>query len=246
VPTRTIAYLRVSTDKQADRGVSLDAQRAKVEAYAQLYDLELVGTIVDAGESAKSLDRPGLQRALETLRVGAADALLVVKLDRLTCSVVDLGTLVERYFAPGKAALLSVGEQIDTRSAAGRLVLNVLASVSQWEREAIGERTATAMQHKIRQGEYTGGQAPYGRRVAACGAILEEHPHEAEARAVARQLRAQGLSLRAVAAELDRRGVLSRTGRGFAPVQIKRMVGLDLFGLFTRKARRCCHPPSIA
>jgi len=61
VPTRTIAYLRVSTDKQADRGVSLDAQRAKVNAYAELYDLDLADVIVDAGESAKSLDRPGLQ-----------------------------------------------------------------------------------------------------------------------------------------------------------------------------------------
>ena len=80
--------------------------------------------------------------------------------------------LKESYFAPGKAALLSVGEQIDTRSAAGRLVLNVLASVSQWEREAIGERTATVMQHKARQGEYTGGQAPYGRRVAPDGSQL--------------------------------------------------------------------------
>jgi site-specific DNA recombinase len=129
---------------------------------AQLYDLELLETIVDAGESAKSLDRLGLQRALAMLKEGQAEALLVVKLDRLTRSVVDLGTLVERYFAPGKAALLSVGEQIDTRSAAGRLVLNVLASVSQWEREAFGERTATAMQHKASQGEYTGGWAPYG------------------------------------------------------------------------------------
>src|SRR5437763_1016789 len=116
---------------------------------------------------------------------GAAEALLVVKLDRLTRSVVDLGSLVERYFAPGKAALLSVGEQIDTRSAAGRLVLNVLASVSQWEREAIGERTATAMQHKARQGEYTGGQAPYGRRVASDGSQLEPHPDEEAARTVA-------------------------------------------------------------
>jgi site-specific DNA recombinase len=96
------------------------------------------------------------------LKDGTAEALLVVKLDRLTRSVVDLGTLVDRYFAPGKAALLSVGEQIDTRSAAGRLVLNVLASVSQWEREAIGERTATAMQHKASQGEYTAGKRPTG------------------------------------------------------------------------------------
>jgi site-specific DNA recombinase len=224
MPTKTIAYLRVSTEKQADRGVSLDAQRAKVLAYAGLYDLELLEVIVDAGESAKSLDRPGLQRALGMLKAGAAEALLVVKLDRLTRSVVDLGSLVERYFAPGKAALLSVGEQIDTRSAAGRLVLNVLASVSQWEREAIGERTATVMQHKARQGEYTGGQAPFGRRVGADGAKLEPHPQEEQARAVARQLRSRGLSLRAVAAELERRGVRSRTGRGFAPVQVARMV----------------------
>jgi DNA invertase Pin-like site-specific DNA recombinase len=225
MPTRTIAYLRVSTDKQADRGVSLDAQRAKVKAYAELYDLELAEVIVDAGESAKSLDRPGLKRALGVLKTGDAEALLVVKLDRLTRSVVDLGTLVERYFAPGKAALLSVGEQNDTRSAAGRLVLNVLASVSQWEREAIGERTATAMQHKAKQGEYTGGQAPYGRRIAPDGARLEPDSEEQAARAVARQPRAQGLSLRRVAAELERRGVRSRTGRGFAPVQVARMVG---------------------
>jgi site-specific DNA recombinase len=64
VPTRTVAYLRVSTDKQADRGVSVDAQRAKVKAYAELYDLDLADVIVDARESAKSMDRPGLQRAL--------------------------------------------------------------------------------------------------------------------------------------------------------------------------------------
>ncbi len=75
MPTRTIAYLRVSTEKQADKGVSLDAQRAKVKAYAELYDLELAEVIVDAGESAKSLDRPGLQRALAVLR--AKEAVIV-------------------------------------------------------------------------------------------------------------------------------------------------------------------------
>ena len=171
--TKTVAYLRVSTDKQADRGVSLDAQRAKVIAYAQLYDLELVDVVVDAGHSAKSLDRPGLQRALEMLKRREADALLVVKLDRLTRSVVHLGQLVESYFALGKAALLSVGEQIDTRTAAGRLVLNVLASVSQWEREAIGERTAAAMQHKASHGQYTGGRVPFGYRLASDGEHLE-------------------------------------------------------------------------
>jgi site-specific DNA recombinase len=222
--TRTVAYLRVSTDKQADRGVSLDAQRAKATAYAQLYDLDLCEVIVDAGESAKSLDRPGLQRALAMLKAGEAAALLVVKLDRLTRSVRDLGALVERYFAPGKAALLSVTEQIDTRSAAGRLVLNVLASVSQWEREAIGERTATAMQHKVSVGEYTGGSAPYGFRIAADGDHIEESPAEQAVISSARELRTSGLSLRAVARELDRQGLRSRVGRTFGPEQVSGMV----------------------
>jgi DNA invertase Pin-like site-specific DNA recombinase len=81
------------------------------------------------------------------------------------------------------------------------------------------------MQHKPAQGEYTGGPPPYGRRVGADSERLEPDADEEAARAVARQLRAQGLSLRRVAAELERRGVRSRTGKGFAPVQVKRMVG---------------------
>lgn len=221
--TRTVAYLRVSTDRQADRGVSLEAQRAKVDAYAALYDLELVDVVVDAGVSAKTLDRPGLKRALGMLKAGQADALLVVKLDRLTRSVGDLGELVDGYFAAGKWALLSVGEQIDTRSAAGRLVLNVLASVSQWEREAIGERTSAAMQHMRAQGEYTGGAAPYGYRLADDGHLVEDAT-EQSLLTEARALRASGMSLRAVASALDARGFRSRVGRPFAAQQIKLMV----------------------
>jgi site-specific DNA recombinase len=222
--TRAVAYLRVSTDKQADRGLSLDAQRAKVSAYAMLYELRLVEVIVDAGESAKTLNRPGLQRALAMLKIREADALLVVKLDRLTRSVRDLGELVERYFGDGRAALLSVGEQIDTRSAAGRLVLNVLASVGQWEREAIGERTSAAMQLKASRSEFTGGEAPYGYRLAADGVRLERVPAEQTLIAKARELRAAGLSLRAVAGALDRCGLRSRVGKPFAAAQVARML----------------------
>src|SRR5713226_7631912 len=222
--TRTVAYCRVSTEKQADKGVSLDAQHAKVEAYAQLYELELMEVVIDAGASAKTLDRPGLRRALEMLKVRQAEALLVVKLDRLTRSVVHLGHLVEHYFADGKWALLSVGEQIDTRSAAGRLVLNVLASVSQWEREPIGERTAAAMQFKAAQGEYTGGEIPYGYRLTGDGGRLEPEPSEQHVLVAAKQLRGAGFSLRCVARELNAQGFRSRTGKPFAHVQVARML----------------------
>ena len=156
--TRTVAYIRVSTDRQAEHGISLDAQRAKVHRLrGELYDLDLVDVIVDAGVSAKTLERPGLIRALAMLEHGHADALAVVKLDRLTRSVRDLAHLVDRYFAKGWA-LMSVSENVDTRSAAGRLVLNVIASVAQWEREAVGERTKAALALKKQRGEYTGGR----------------------------------------------------------------------------------------
>jgi site-specific DNA recombinase len=198
-----VAYVRVSTDKQADHGVSLEAQQAKIRTYAELYSLDLVEVVVDAGLSAKTLDRPGLSRALGMIRSRAADALLVVKLDRLTRSVRDLGELVENYFAdPDGPALLSVSEQIDTRTAA--------------------ERTSAAMQHLASQGAYTGGKAPFGYRLDG-----ERLAEEADQQAVireARALRSQGLSLRAVAARLHGMGFRSRTGRTFAAVQVQRMV----------------------
>jgi DNA invertase Pin-like site-specific DNA recombinase len=219
--TRAIAYVRVSTDKQADHGVSLEAQESKVRAYAALYDLDLVDVVVDAGASAKTLDRPGLTRVLAMVKRGEVDAVVVMKLDRLTRSVADLGTLVERYFQ--KAALLSVSEQIDTRTAGGRLVLNVLASVAQWEREAIGERTATAMKHKASKGERVGA-IPYGFALAADGVALVEVEAEQAVMAEARTLRAAGLSLRTVAAELARRGFVARAGRAFNAEQVRRMV----------------------
>src|SRR4051812_9767736 len=95
---RCIAYSRVSTQDQSDNGVSLEAQKEKLAAYAALYDLEIVETIEDAGESAKSLNRPGLLQALAMLRRGQADGIIVVKLDRLTRNVGDLQTLITDYF----------------------------------------------------------------------------------------------------------------------------------------------------
>ena len=219
--TRAIAYLRVSTEKQSSEGVSLEAQRRQVEAYASLYGIELVAVIVETG-SASTMARPGLQDALARLASGEAQALLVTKLDRLTRSIRDLGDMIETAFGKGGASLMSVGEQIDTRTAAGRMVLNVLMSVSQWEREAIGERTSVAMQHKLAAGEYVGGKVPFGKRVDADGRLVADDAETAVAEK-ARALRATGLSLRDVAAAL---GPVSRTGGVLAAAQVARMIAV--------------------
>jgi DNA invertase Pin-like site-specific DNA recombinase len=161
---RAVGYVRVSTEQQAQEGVSLDAQRTRIEAHCVSQEITLVDLITDDGYSAASLKRPGLQAALRMLSEGKADAIVVLKLDRLTRSVKDLGDLCDTYFREALPFyLLSVCDAIDTRSAGGKLILNVLMSVAQWEREAISERTQEAMAELKRQGVSIGG-APYGWR----------------------------------------------------------------------------------
>lgn len=222
--TKAVGYIRVSTEKQAEHGVSLEAQRAKLDAYASLYDVELVDVIVDAGVSAKTLDRPGLQRALAMLRKGQVQALLIAKLDRLTRSVKDLGLLVEEYFSSDSISLLSVADSIDTRTAAGRLVLNVLGSVAQWERETIGERTSEALSHKKSLGQKTGGDVPYGYVLSSDGKTLLPNAAEQALLDTIRQARHQGLSQRAVLAELARQGFTTRQGTAFRLIQVQRIM----------------------
>jgi DNA invertase Pin-like site-specific DNA recombinase len=140
---KAVGYVRVSTDKQADRGVSLDAQAEKIRAMTVVHGAKLVEIIVDGGESAKSLQRPGVEQLLALVDGKKVQAVIVAKLDRLTRSVKDLCELLERFTRRG-VALVSVAESLDTGSAAGRLVLNIMTAVSRWEREAIGERTRDA------------------------------------------------------------------------------------------------------
>lgn len=221
---RVVGYVRVSTGKQADGGYSLEAQRAKLAAYCDLYGYELVAVAADEGASAKTRDgRPGLEGALELCRTGAADAVLVVKLDRLTRSTRDLGALLEES-QRGGWGIMSVGEQLDTTSAAGRLVVGVLGVVAQWEREAAAERTSAAMQGMRAAGLYTGGHVRYGFRVAADGRTLEEDTAEQRVLELVRELRSKGLSLRAVARDLEAAGYHARGGKTWAPYTLSKLL----------------------
>jgi DNA invertase Pin-like site-specific DNA recombinase len=155
---RVIGYARVSTEEQAAGGFSLEAQEAKIRGYCGLYDLELVEIIPDPGASARTLDRPGMARVLAELRArkGRAEGLVLAKLDRLTRSVGDWSELIQEFFRDERKRLFSVGESIDTRSATGRMVLHMIRTIAEWEREIIAERTGDALQAKIRRRERCG------------------------------------------------------------------------------------------
>jgi DNA invertase Pin-like site-specific DNA recombinase len=206
---KAIGYVRVSTEKQADFGVSLEAQTEKVRAMAVVQGAELVDVITDAGESAKSLNRPGMARLMSLVDSAAVDTVIIAKLDRLTRSVADLAELLKRFERRG-VSLVSVADSLDTRSAAGRLVLNIMVSVSQWEREAIGERTRDAMGHMKASGERVGNIA-FGYQAGVAGR-LEVNPHEQEIMGRVKELREGGYTLREIASELNRQGYTTRRG----------------------------------
>lgn len=219
--TRAIGYVRVSTEEQAAEGVSLEAQRAKLAAYAMLQDLELVDVLADEGLSGKRADnRPGLQEALRRLRAGEAGALIVVKLDRLSRSTRDVLDLVDRC---GREAwgLHSIVEKLDTSSAAGRFVVTIMAGLAQMEREVIGERTAAAMAHMKTQGLRVGA-VPFGFDLGKDGRTLVPNVDEQATIREIEALRAAGLSLRAVAGALNDAGSRTKTGARWTHVQVGR------------------------
>jgi site-specific DNA recombinase len=225
--TAVVGYTRVSTEQQADEGVSLEAQRVRLGAYAVATELELVDVLEDRGWSGKSLARPGLQRALAMLDAGVAEGLVVTKLDRLTRSVRDLGELVERYFAE-RCSLLSVSDAIDTRTASGRLVLHVLGAVSQWEREATGERTKDALAQLRAEGVALGGEALGWRRSAATDEsgrrVCEEMAGEAATIARMLELSDEGLSVRAIAKQMELEGRTTKRGGRWHATTVQRVL----------------------
>jgi len=219
---RLIAYARGSTEEQE---LTLEAQPDKMQAYAALYEHDIVALIAKS-ESAKSLDREGIQDALARLRNNEADGLLVVKLDRLTRELDDWQYLLKQYFGErSKYAkhLFSVNDYVDTRTATGRMILNMQITIAQWERETIGERTRAALQHKIKNGERCG-RIRYGYDLAPDGKLLV--PNDAEQRAIAlmKQLRNAGYSLQAIATELDDREIPTKEGGPWSHAAVRRIL----------------------
>lgn len=145
-----VAYIRVSTDDQGANGAGLDAQKAVIEAECSRRGWTLLRTEQDT-LSGKSVNRPGLQAALDSCRSGEANGIVVAKLDRLSRSIVDFGHLLEEAQKEGfNVVALDLG--LDLSTPQGELVANVIASVAQWERRIIGQRTREALAAKKRQG----------------------------------------------------------------------------------------------
>lgn len=195
---RVLAYLRVSTSEQVDSGASLEAQRAAIQAECERRGWELIETIEDCGYSAKYLNRPGVQTALEALTRGDADALVVARLDRLSRSKLDFAGFMA---AAQKESwgLVALDLNVDTTIPAGEMMATIMATFAQFERRLIGQRTKDALAAKRRAGVRLGRPRSL--------------PPEVERR-VARD-RQSGMTMQAIADALNADGVPTATGKNW-------------------------------
>lgn len=209
-----IAYLRVSTQRQGQSGLGLEAQRAIISQHCTAIE-EYVEV-----ESGKRCDRPALAAALQECRKQKA-TLIVAKLDRLARNLQFLTQLlasdVEIYFCDFPQA--------------NKLVLHVIGAISQYEAELISQRTRAALEAKRHHGAQLGNpqnllgkhQQAIAHSVATNKRKAKENPNNKRARAFLQTL-AQGLSLREKCAKLNENGFTTSKGKQFSPIQVSRLL----------------------
>lgn len=223
---RAVGYVRVSTEEQARKGVSLQSQREKIEAWTSAMDGELISMFEDAGISGKMIrNRDGLQRAIE-LACEEKAVLVVYSLSRLSRSTRDTLAVAEKLGKAG-ADLVSLSERIDTTTAAGKMVFRMLAVLNEFERDQVSERTSAILQHKKAKLEAYS-PTPYGYRRE--GSKLVQDPEEQDVVQRIRKLRAEGCSLRAIAGQLNGDGVLSKNGGKWYASTVRYLLRNNLHG----------------
>lgn len=221
---RAIGYAMVSTEEQGHSGYDLAAQGERIRAYAKALGLPLAEVVTDDGYSGASLDRPGLQALLQSMEAGEVGVVVVAKLDRLSRSLRHLLDLYTDEFEHRGVALVSVAEQFDTSTPAGRLFFQVVGSFAEFDRNLLTRRVSDGRKEKARRGGYAGGGAPLGYRAfRGTGVLVVDEEGAATVRRVF-ALEVEGLSRRGIADRLNAEGRTTAEGKAFTHVQVGRIL----------------------
>ena len=213
IPERRCAiYTRKSTEEGLDQEFNtLDAQREAGEAFIRSQQHEgwdcLPDRYDDGGFTGGNMDRPALRRLFADIEAGRINCVVVYKVDRLSRSLLDFARMMELFDRHG-VAFVSVTQQFNTASSMGRLILNVLLSFAQFEREMISERTRDKIAATRRKGKWSGGRPLLGYDVVDTKLVI--NPHEANIVRDIYRLYLDYESLLPVVDELERRGWLNK------------------------------------
>lgn len=216
-----VGYCRVSTMKQSNEGVSLQAQEAAIKKYCAENGIKLLDIFVDEGKSGKNLKRPAFQKALAEIDSRRANAIVVFKLDRMTRSLRDLFNLLDSRFDGSENHLISLCEKFDTTTAMGKAYLSLIGIIAQLERETISERVKAGIDYITENGGHFGA-IPFGKQAKLNPVTglreLEDHPVEApivqDTINMYRELKEKGGAIyETIASSLNERGIKPRRGK---------------------------------
>jgi len=241
---RVAIYTRVSTEDQAKEGFSLEAQRERLEAYCLARDWSVAARYTDEGHSGRNIRRPAYQKMMAERDTW--DALLVIKMDRIHRNSRNFMEMMENLQRWGKD-FVSASESLDTSTAMGRFVMDIIQRIAQLESEQIGERVKMGMTQKARVGPgILGFHPPLGYNVAE-GRLV---PIEAEAEVVREMfdLCLEGRTLEETAADLNANGRRTKRDTAWTPIKVYRILHNPVYAGFLRWdgiVRRGDHDPVV-
>lgn len=218
---RIAAYIRVSTDEQADNGNSLSEQQERLSAYCKAMGWSQPTFYIDDGYSAKNLNRPAIQRLLKDVQQRKIDVILTAKLDRFCRNLLDLLQTVD-MLDEFKCNFVSASESFDTSTAVGRMVLQLLGVFAEFERERISERVKDNMLSIAKHTNKAITQPCYGYDIVDGQYVINEQ--EAEYVRLMFDLAEQGHGHRMIAKILNERGAKTKRGKMWDQVNVKRLM----------------------
>lgn len=218
-------YVRVSTQEQAKEGISLAAQEDILREYCVLHNYEIFKVYIDDGYSAKNINRPALTNLINDLKDNQFDFVIVWKLSRISRSVIDLLSLLKE-FEKYNVQFVSYNEQFDTGTSVGKLLLTVIASVAEFERETIADNVKAALNYRASLGKPTATQVLGYSRADDKLVII---PKEAELikQIFNEYIRCSNYS--EVARILNKKGYKGKRGKLFKCNQIKTIIKNPLY-----------------
>lgn len=241
---RVALYARVSTEDQAKEGFSLDAQRERLRAFCRAQGWTVAKEYVDDGHSGRNANRPAYRAMLSERE--AWDKILVIKMDRIHRNSRNFMEMMDELREWGKD-FVSATESLDTSTAMGRFVMDIIQRIAQLESEQIGERVYMGMSQKHRSGEGLNGfRRPYGYRYVDGRLCVDD----AEAEVVRRIFKeyGEGRSLHSIAARLNQEGVPSQRNRRWSKSGIRYMLQNPVYRGWIRwdgETREDAHAPIV-
>ena len=206
---RVAIYTRVSTEDQAKEGFSLDAQLDKLRSYCKARDWVIGGEYIDDGYSGRNVKRPAYSRMMEEM--DKWDALLVIKMDRIHRNSKNFMLMME-HLKKEEKEFVSMSESLDTSTAMGRFVMDIIQRIAQLESEQIGERVYVGMEQKARtNGGVLGFNIPYGYDYVDGKLLVNED----EAKQVKNifQMYLNGLSMKKIADILNSKSIPTKQNK---------------------------------